>query len=121
MTPFLVDASLPKATGALIRSRGFLANDVRDMDMGTASDVEIASAARTRQLCLISRDSDFGNILNYPPGDYAGLVVVQAPDAAGRQFVLGLIERFLEQRAIVEQVAGKLVVIEADRIRIRAD
>lgn len=46
MSDFLVDASLPRATGDLIRQHGYQATDVRDIGLGTASDQDIADHAR---------------------------------------------------------------------------
>jgi hypothetical protein len=41
MSDFLVDASLPRSTGDLIRQHGHQATDVRDTVLGTASDIDM--------------------------------------------------------------------------------
>jgi hypothetical protein len=38
MASFLIDASLPRPTTALVTSNGHLATDVRDIGMGSAPD-----------------------------------------------------------------------------------
>jgi predicted nuclease of predicted toxin-antitoxin system len=48
--------------------------------MGSADDGVIARHARENAFCLITRDKDFGDIRNYPPGDYGGIIVLDLPD-----------------------------------------
>jgi hypothetical protein len=44
MANFLIDASLPRPTAALVASYGHTATDIRDIGTGTASDQAIAIA-----------------------------------------------------------------------------
>ena len=76
MSDFLVDASLPRATGDVIRAHGHQASDVRDIGLGTAPDNDIADHARQHQLAIVTADQDFGNVLTFPPADYAGIIVI---------------------------------------------
>lgn len=119
MAGFLVDASLPRAVGDVIRSAGHEAVDVRDIGMATAGDSAIASRARENDLCLITRDEDFANILDYPPGSYGGIVIVRAPRGAGRRLVLDLTGAFLANRDVVQSLKGRLAIVEPGRIRVR--
>ena len=73
MASFLIDASLPRPTAALIASYGHSATDVRDIGMATASDQQIAAHAKANQLTLLTKDQDFGNVLDYPPDQYYGI------------------------------------------------
>src|SRR2546426_521810 len=82
---------------------------VGDIGLGTAPDMDIADHAKIRQLSLISSDQDFGNILDYPPTDYSGIVVVNPPPGATRVVILRLVEQFLQQSNLVDQLAGRLV------------
>jgi predicted nuclease of predicted toxin-antitoxin system len=50
--------------------------------MGNADDGVIARHARENTFCLITRDKDFGDIRNYPPGDYGGIIVLDDGNAA---------------------------------------
>lgn len=117
---FLVDASLPRPSAQLIRSQGHQAVDVRDVDLGAAIDEKIAQYAREHRFCLITRDQDFGNVLNYPPSTLFGIVVIHAPDAASRSLVLDMIRDFLKQTEIVEVLQGRLAVVELGRVRVRS-
>jgi len=119
MTGFLVDASLPRDTAAVIRSCGYAATDVRDIGLGMAPDREIARRAHADRLCLITRDYGFGDVREYPPPEYDGVVVISAPQNAGRDVVFGMLRSFLEATQVIEHIAGRLAVVEPGRIRVR--
>ena len=79
---FLVDASLPHSGTALLQQMGHEVVDVRDIGMRSATDGIIAAHARCNGQTLVTRDFDFADIRNYPPADYAGILVLQLPDDA---------------------------------------
>jgi len=95
---FLVDANLPLSTAARIQARGHEGVDVRSVNMGAADDSMIANHARQNGFCLLTRDKDFGDIRNYPPADYAGIVVLNLPDETVANDVLKILESFLSRR-----------------------
>ncbi len=74
---------------------------------------------RNKSLCLVTGDFDFSDIRNYPPGQYAGLVVLGIPRDATAIFILNLLEGFLKQDKLVLESPGKLAIVEPGRIRIR--
>jgi 16S rRNA G1207 methylase RsmC len=119
MASFLIDASLPRPTAALVVSLGFAATDVRDIGMAAASDQQVAAYAQSNGLCLLTKDQDFGNVLDYPPDQYHGIVVFDPPRHAGRATVLALVEQLLRQADVVNQLSGRLVVVAPGRIRLR--
>jgi len=89
---FLVDASMPRGTAALIHSRAHNATDVRDIGMGGAPDQDIAAYAQAHQMAILSRDFDFADVRNYPPNQYLGLVVIDLPSTATAPTILKLVE-----------------------------
>ncbi|HKB02405.1 MAG TPA: DUF5615 family PIN-like protein [Gemmataceae bacterium] len=119
MAQFLIDASLPGGTAALIQAHGHAATDVRDIGLGTATDDEIAGHAQANGLTVISGDRDFGDVIRYPPADYQGLVVVEPPRRATRAIILNLIEQFLNTPDVVAALPGRLVIVAPGRIRVR--
>ena len=92
---------------------------MRDIGLGTAKDPEIAHYAQTEQLCLITGDGDFADIRNYPPAQYAGLVVLQLLRNTTAQYINQLLDGFLAQEELVAQLPGKLAIVEAGRVRLR--
>lgn len=77
---FLVDASLPRSAERMLRELGNDAVDVRD------------AYARSRQRALVARDFDFADIHNYPPVEYAGIVVLQLPEDTTAPQIVKLLE-----------------------------
>jgi len=120
MTRFLVDASLPRPTAEVVRACGHLATDVRDIGLGSAPDRVIAAHARSEGFCLITRDWDFGNVRDYLPQEFPGIVVIGAPQHAGRAVVLDMVREFLRFAGDEAQLSGKLVIVEPGRVRVRA-
>jgi len=116
---FLVDEDLPRSKGDLLQHYKHEAVDVRGIGLRGAKDSQIAARARREGLCLVTGDLDFSDIRNYPPGDYAGLVVLRLPRTATASFILNLLESFLQQKDLVAQMPGKLAIVEPGRVRIR--
>lgn len=119
MAHFLIDASLPRATADTVRAHGHEATDVRDIGLGQADDLSIASHARLHRLCLLTRDQDFGNVKDYPPEQYWGIIVIRAPEHAGRDYVLTMVGQLLNQGPLVDGLPGHLAIVEPSRIRVR--
>ena len=116
---FLIDADLPRSVGEVLRSYGHDAADVRDIGMRNASDVTIAEQARQKGWCLLTGDFDFSDMRCYPPTDYAGIVVLVIPPTVTSLYITQLLEMFLQQHDVVEQLPGKLAIVEAGRVRLR--
>jgi predicted nuclease of predicted toxin-antitoxin system len=116
---FLIDASMPRSTAPLIRSRGHNAVDVRDIGLGSAPDADIAAHALANQLALLSRDFDFADIRSYPPDQYGGIAVIDLPNTATVPTILKLIDDFLQQIQTIKDLPGRLAIIAPGRIRLR--
>jgi predicted nuclease of predicted toxin-antitoxin system len=116
---FLVDEDLPRSTDDLLRRYGHQAVDVRDIGLQGVKDPQIASYARSEGLCLVTGDFDFSAIRNYPPGEYAGLVVLKLPRTATASFILNLLESLLQQKDLVAEIPGNLAIVEPGRVRMR--
>ncbi len=118
---FLIDEDLPRSTGDLLKRYGHKAIDVRDIGLRGAKDAQIASYAQNKGLCLVTGDFDFADIRNYPPAQYAGLVVLSIPRDATAIFILNLLEGFLKQDKLISELPGKLTIVEPGCIRVRKD
>ena len=116
---FLIDEDLPRATGDLLCRYGHDPIDVRDVGLRGAKDPQIAAYARRERLCIVTGDFDFSDIRNYPPGQYAGVVVLKLPRTATASFILNLLESFLQQEDLVAEMPGRLAIVESGQVRIR--
>ena len=116
---FLIDADLPRPTASLIRGLGHDVADVREVGLGSAQDSRIAQYARNHGMCLLTGDFDFADIRDYPPEDYAGIVVFVLPDNANRERILRLIAGFFQEESVLSRLPGRLAIAEPGRIRLR--
>jgi predicted nuclease of predicted toxin-antitoxin system len=116
---FLVDASLPRSAAARLREMGHLTGDVRDIGFRAATDEVIASHAQRNKQTLVTRDFDFADIRNYPPADYAGIVVLSLPDDATAAQVVKLLETFVRREDWLARLIGRLAIVELWRVRFR--
>lgn len=118
---FFIDADLPRSTADLLRQYGYEAVDARDVGLADAKDSAIARYAQQHELCLLSGDIGFSNIQIYPPKHYPGLVVLKLPRKSTAGYILNLLTSFLKQRQPIGGLAGKLVIVEPGRVRIRSE
>jgi len=116
---FLIDADLPRSSSDIVRRHGHDPIDVRERGLRRAGDSKIAHYAQTERLCLITGDYDFADIRNYPPDQYAGLVVLRIPPTATAIYINQLLESFFEQEELLMRLPGKLAIVEPGRIRLR--
>lgn len=99
-------------------TRGHAATDVRDIGLGDAEDEVIAAHAKSNQMAIATRDGDFGDIRNYPPEEYQGIVVVEVPDNFTAPQILATLAAFLDGPAEFD-FNQKLIILEPGRVRIR--
>lgn len=116
---FLVDADLPRSMADVIRRHGHQTVDVRDIGPSLALDADIAAYARAEQLCLVTGDFGFADIRIYPPGKYAGIVVLSLPRNASGKYINSLFAGFLNRVDLLTQLPGRLAIVEAGRVRLR--
>ena len=114
---FKVDENLPSEACQILRDAGHNAVSVLDQHMGGRPDADIATVCASEMRCLVTLDTDFANMIAYPPGDYSGIVVFRSGNQA-KPTVLGLIQQFLSVLAS-ETLDRHLWIVEHDRIRVR--
>jgi predicted nuclease of predicted toxin-antitoxin system len=93
---------------------------LRDYIPVESSDPEVILAAQGLDAILLSLDGDFADTLNYPPSKYKGIIALQVrnhPEIIP-QLIMRLIN-YLTLHPDPESYQGKLILVEAHRIRIR--
>jgi predicted nuclease of predicted toxin-antitoxin system len=116
---FLIDEDLPRSAAGLLRQFGHEAIEVRDSSLRGMGDADIALYAERHGLCLLTCDSDFGDIRNYPPARYSGIIVLRLPAKANSSVIIDLLKRLLAHPHILHKLSGKLAIVGESRIRIR--
>jgi len=118
MGRFLVDEDMPRSTSVVLREAGHEVEDVRDAGLRGCTDEEVIAYARARGAVLITADKGFANILRFPLGTHAGILVQRMPNELS---VPELNRRLLQalMRMEGEDLRGLLIIVEPHRIRIR--
>ncbi|MFQ5899542.1 MAG: DUF5615 family PIN-like protein [Candidatus Methylomirabilia bacterium] len=118
MIRFLIDADLPGSTCTSLRQQGYLADDVRDLDLGAAPDDTVLHYATTHGYTLISADKGFSNLLRFPLGTHHGIIVARLPPHTPATTKVRLLLRWIPTLQD-EDLRGNLLIIQAKGIRIR--
>lgn len=116
---FLIDASMPRSAGILLKQLGHDTTDVRDAGMRDAPDDTIAEYAKHNRLALVTRDFDFADIRNYPPSLYAGIIVLKLREDATAAEVVKLLANFVGRDDWLASLSGRLAIVETWRVRFR--
>lgn len=111
-----LDENFGTRAADLLRSAGHDVETVPAEGLCQATDRELAATCCREERCLVSLDLDFGNPLLFNPADHKGLVVVRLraqTEAADIDRALRVLIEALSSRS----VAGKLWIVESDRLR----
>jgi len=113
---FLLDANLPRSLAARLEERGHEVVDIRDIAPPGIEDEEIFRIAQEQNRVIITQDLGFGDILRYPLGTHAGIVVIRLRNVRPKALV-EIVSRAVE--ALPDDFAGSLAIVEPGRVRLR--
>ena len=114
---FKIDENLSDQVKDYLINAGHDAHTTRDESLNGKPDEQIAAAAKREQRILLTLDSDFSNILRYPPQEYFGIVFLKLARQDNAS-VLRALSRPVEMLKQYE-IAGRLWVVADNDIRIR--
>jgi len=83
-------------------------------------DSVVIAEAQELGAILLSLNGDFGDIVAYPPARFKGIVALQIldhPEIA--PLLLERLKRYIELHAHMQDYRGKLITVDASRIRVR--
>lgn len=115
---FKVDENLPSEACQILKNAGHDAVTVLDQNLGGHSDTDIAAACKLESRILVTLDTDFANILAYPPHEFSGIVVLRTEDQS-KPMLVTYLRRLLTALAN-ESPKGGLWIVESHRIRVRS-
>lgn len=118
MTRFLVDEDLPRSTARILRAANYEADDVREIGLRGGTDQEVFTRAQELGAVLLTGDGDFANILRFPLGSHAGIVVSRIPDDVPVTTLNAELLKAIRELQD-EDLSGILVIVEIGRVRIR--
>ena len=118
MTLLKLDENFSPNVAVLFEVADFDVHTVRDEDLSGADDTIIYRQCLAENRCLITFDTDFCNILRFPPDATAGIIVIRP----NRPISLSVVKTLALQ--IIELLNKQnpehcLWILEPDRLRIR--
>lgn len=114
---FLLDADMPRSSATVIRALGFDVEDVRDLGMRYAKDSEIIEYAHKNGRVVVTRDLDFGSVLQYP--NHPGAIILRLPSEYTAKKINDVLRDFLS--SVERQILyGAIIVVEIGRYRRRS-
>jgi predicted nuclease of predicted toxin-antitoxin system len=118
MFRLLADEDVPMSTVEMLRREGFEVLDVREVGLRGKTDDEVFDFAQQEQAVILTGDVGFGNLLRYPLGTHAGIIVVHYPNEMSCSAINGEIRAACA--ALTEaEMKGALMILEPGRIRLR--
>jgi predicted nuclease of predicted toxin-antitoxin system len=116
---FLIDNALSPVVAEVLVGAGHDALHVRDLGMQSATDEEIFELAIGEGRTIVSADTDFGTILALRRTAEPSVLLFRRSSGRRPEEQAGLLLRQLPRIADALE-RGSVVVIEEDRLRIRA-
>lgn len=114
----VVDEDLPRIFDRVLEELGWTVKDVRDVGLRGHPDAEIIRFAKKSKAVLFSGDWGFANILNFPPRDYYGVVILNFPSEISTNFIAKETKKSLKKIPF-QTFKHNLIIIEPGKIRIR--
>lgn len=113
----LLDHCVPRKYFRLLQSWGYAVTLLSEHVSPDAADIDVITLAQTLDAILLTVDLDFANVLTYPPGDYAGIVVMRY-EASNEDLLSATLQQALAD-LYRDPLRGVLVIIEPTRYRMR--
>ncbi len=114
---FKVDENMPVEIVEQLRKAGYAAMSVTEQNLGGEPDATIAAICRKENRAIITLDTDFADICNYPPNQFGGLIVFRLKKQ-DKPYILKIFKRVMKLFT-AESVQQRLWIVDENRIRIR--
>jgi predicted nuclease of predicted toxin-antitoxin system len=118
---FLADHCISNTIVRTLRDAAHQVVRLREVLPVESPDGTVIAKAQEIDAILLSMNGDFADIVSYPPKNYRGIVALQMRNHAEvLEELLVRLTEYLRVHSAMEHYRGKLLVVEVNRIRIRA-
>ncbi len=117
---FFTDHCVSNFVGDRLRDEGHEVLRLRDCIPQDSPDEIVIEKARELDAILVSLNGDFTDMIRYPPSTYEGIIALQVRNHP--EVIPPLMDRlisFLKLTPQREYYKGKILLVEAHRIRVR--
>ncbi len=108
---------MPRSSAEVIRSFGYDVEDVRDIGLGSAKDKEIIEYALKNNRIIVTRDTDFGEVLRYPK--HPGAIIFRLPYIFTVKEINEKIKEFFSSVS-ENELRNAIIIVELPRYRRRS-
>lgn len=116
---FFADHCIPNFIVQSLREAGHEVFRLKDHIPADSPDSTVMSEAQKLDSILISLNSDFADIVAYPPADYKGIIALQVRNHPGIiPQLVGRLKDYLSAHPDMSNYKGKLLVVEVHRIKV---
>ena len=113
---FKLDENISPSVAAIFAAAGHDAHSIVQQSLAGQPDNRVISVCTSEDRALVTLDLDFSNIQAYPPGNFAGIVVLRLTSQSNAH-VEAAVRRMMSVLAS-EPLRGLLWIVEDHRIRI---
>ena len=117
---FFADHCVPESAAEALEVEGHEVVRLRNQMATNAPDAAVIGKAQTLDAIFLSLNGDFSDIVRYPPSSYGGIVSLQVknrPEVLDQ--IMQKLTEYLGDNPDRDHFRGKLLLVEAHRIRIR--
>jgi len=114
------DHCVPESVARGLEAGGHDVFRLRDHLRTDAPDPEVIEKAQELDAVLLSLNGDFSDIVRYPPSSYGGIIAMQVrnrPEVLSQSTERTV--QYLKRHPARAYYRGKLLLVEAHRLRIR--
>lgn len=117
---FFSDHCVPNTVIQALRDAGHTVFVLKEHIPPDSDDIVVIAKAQNLNAILVSLNGDFGDITTYPPSKYKGVIALQVRNRP--EVFPSLMRRlidYLTSHTDMSNYKGRLLLVEAHRIRIR--
>lgn len=117
---FFIDQCVPNSIVKILRGARYEVLVLRDFIPIDSPDQIVIAKAQELQAILVSLNGDFADIVTYPPSAYQGIISIQLKNHP--EIIPDLMARLIDYLSLHnrgEHYQGKLLIVEAYRIRVK--
>ena len=112
-----LDENIGQSGATLLRQDGHDVRTVREQGLAGAADEVVFHACVSEHRTLITLDRDFAQVPRFPPGQSAGIVVLELGGAGSLRLLHDRLRDFLALAAR-RSSEGELWIVEPGRVRV---
>lgn len=111
----LTDENIAKSLVKALREKGYDVKDIKEENLFGISDREVIKKAKEDDRIILTHDTDFGNLLNYPLQSHQGVVLIRYRNQSPHYVIARLIPLL---DTIKNKVKGSLIIVTEDLVKI---